>query len=378
MKILFVSEAYLPGKKAGGPVKSLSSLIQNLPVEFEPFVLTSNRDTPNNDIFKEIETNTWYKLGRASVMYIEPSDFTSSFFEEFVNKNNFDILYFNSFLQNFTVKAYKFLLNEKNRKIIIATRGELSKGALNQKRLKKSIFLFIYKYFLFNEKYYFHFTDIKEKEDFERILKKINNYYVLPNFVLKPEVYNNKNKDSNLLKIVSISRILPMKNLFYSINVLKNCKSDIIFDIYGPVEDQNYWEKCKQLIEKLPQNIKVCYRGALDPNEVTSVYTKYDAFLSPTLGENFGHSIFEGMSVGCVPIISNRTPWTGLEKMGIGWDIPLENADKFSEVIDYLALMEDRNFSAVKTKLVEFSEKKIEELNKVDGLKKMFSKNMEA
>ena len=38
-----------------------------------------------------------------------------------------------------------------------------------------------------------------------------------------------------------------------------------------------------------------------------------DVFLLPTGGENFGHAIFEALSCGVPVLISDQTPWRGLE-----------------------------------------------------------------
>lgn len=168
-----------------------------------------------------------------------------------------------------------------------------------------------------------------------------------------------------------------MKNILYAINAIKKCVGNITYDIYGPIEDQDYWEKCAELISTLPENVNVQYMGVLDPSKVSEVYTQYDIFLSPTLGENFGHSIFEGMSAGCVPVISDRTPWRELEKKQIGWDISLDQVDKFTDVINKLVLMEDAEFSKIRNKLLCYSNRKYVELNNVQGLLDMFRRDEE-
>ncbi|ELB61706.1 hypothetical protein OKS_03499 [Enterococcus faecium EnGen0047] len=371
-KVLFVSVVYLPGKKAGGPIKSLSNLIQNIPNNIDPYVLTSNIDYPDNTVFENIQTKKWYQIGKAKVMYINPNEFNATFLKKFVYENNIDVIYFNSFFQNFTVKAYKFIKNEKQKKIIIATRGELSPSALSQKKIKKILFLFLYKLFLHKKSYYFHFTDRIEKNDFDIAIKKINNYYIIPNFVSKPEIFDIKKKESKVLKLVTIGRISPMKNILFSLKILKQCKNDIFFDIYGPLEDESYWEECRQVIKSLPNNIRVQYKGPIEPTKVFLAYSKYDAFFTPTLGENFGHAIFEGMSVGCIPIISDRTPWRNLEEKGIGWDISLENRDKFINIIDKLAMLKEQDFSIIKSKVIKFSKEKIYEFNDNSKLIEMF------
>ena len=57
-------------------------------------------------------------------------------------------------------------------------------------------------------------------------------------------------------------------------------------------------------------------------------------FILPTLGENFGHAIYEALGTGTPVIISNTTPWKNLEERKAGWDISLNNQEKFIEVLN--------------------------------------------
>ena len=152
-------------------------------------------------------------------------------------------------------------------------------------------------------------------------------------------------KQNNELKLVSVSRISRKKNLHYALNILRTIKHNIIFDIYGPKEDIDYWRKCQDIIDKLPKNISVRYKGSLAQNEIVSKMREYHAFLFPTLSENFGHVIVEAMQVGLVPIISDQTPWLKLEDLNAGWDINLEDDKKYIKVIEELYAMGNKEYT---------------------------------
>jgi glycosyltransferase involved in cell wall biosynthesis len=72
--------------------------------------------------------------------------------------------------------------------------------------------------------------------------------------------------------------------------------------------------------------------------------------LLPTLGENYSHVICEALSAGCPVLISDRTPWRNLQDKGVGWDIPLEEEERFRAVLqqcvdadgDWYATLVDR------------------------------------
>ena len=98
--------------------------------------------------------------------------------------------------------------------------------------------------------------------------------------------------------MVFLSRIVPMKNLLYAIEILNDSYiGSVEFNIYGLIEDREYWDKCEKAIAKLPSNIRCEYCGSVKPDESTSVFAENDVFLFPSRGENFGHVIFESLFV---------------------------------------------------------------------------------
>ncbi|MDT4865495.1 Glycosyl transferases group 1 [compost metagenome] len=144
-------------------------------------------------------------------------------------------------------------------------------------------------------------------------------------------------KNDGVLKIIFLSRLSPMKNLDFALQVLIHLNCNIQFDIYGPVEDPRYWEKCKLLIEALPDNINCTYFGSAAPENVRNIFSSYDLFFFPTRGENYGHVVAESISVGTPVLLSDQTPWRNLEADGLGWDIPLDNIHKFADKINIVA-----------------------------------------
>ena len=121
-----------------------------------------------------------------------------------------------------------------------------------------------------------------------------------------------------------LSRISRMKNLDYALKILARTSVKLRFDIWGIKEDADYWEICEKLVQSMPKNVIVRYRGEASPTEVVSLLAGYDLLLLPTRGENYGHVIAEAVSAGTPVLISDRTPWRGLEAAGVGWDLPLD------------------------------------------------------
>lgn len=120
------------------------------------------------------------------------------------------------------------------------------------------------------------------------------------------------------IRFVFVSRVSPKKNLDLAISALAFVTTEAILDVYGPIEDKSYWARCEERIASLPSNITVTYRGELPPNDVPAAFARYDAFVFPTRGENFGHVIAESLAASCPVICSDLTPWTPVLETGGG------------------------------------------------------------
>jgi glycosyltransferase involved in cell wall biosynthesis len=141
------------------------------------------------------------------------------------------------------------------------------------------------------------------------------------------------------LRVCFLSRISPMKNLSGALEALSLVRNATIFNVFGPQEDKAYWAECAATISRLPAHISVCYHGSVPRNEVPLTLAPHDLFFLPTRGENYGHVIAEALGVGLPVLISDQTPWRGLQLAGVGWDQPL-NGQGFATTIDYFASLD--------------------------------------
>jgi glycosyltransferase involved in cell wall biosynthesis len=219
-------------------------------------------------------------------------------------------------------------------------------------KIKKKLYFKIAKLTNLYNNIKWHATSTLEKEDIEKIFGKNLNIKIANNQTLDYASFTYKKtviKKKNELLIVFISRIHPKKNLLYALNVLKEIKGFVIFDIYGPIEDKIYWSKCLDVIKKMSPNIVINYKGLLKHEEVFNVFNRSHVFLFPTLGENYGHVISEALISGCPVIISDQTPWRNLSEKQAGFDIPLSEEKVFEEVIQkYIDMSESEYYISSK------------------------------
>lgn len=356
IRVLTFVGYYLPGYKAGGPLRTLLNMTDSLHASVEFWIVTRDRDQDEPESYPSITANAWQKVGNAQVYYATPEKCTVRDMARVVSSTPHDLVYLNSYFDPvFTLRPLlgRLLFRSTDRPIVLAPRGEFSKGALDIKKLKKKIYKLVFSRLYRGLK--FQASSDYEKEDFLNKLSWLKPDDVsvaidLPSPIGGKPVRGSHTAEGEVpkegsLKIIFLSRVARIKNLSYALSVLMNVKADIVFDIYGPREDPEYWAECEAIIARLPPNIKVDYCGNVLPDEVKDKFSAYDLFILPTQGENYGHVIAESISVGTPVLISDQTPWRNLEEEGLGWDLPLENPQAFSEKIGQLALMgsEERN-----------------------------------
>ncbi|MNY40193.1 hypothetical protein D3C86_1749200 [compost metagenome] len=95
----------------------------------------------------------------------------------------------------------------------------------------------------------------------------------------------------------------------------------------------------------------------------------------PTHGENYGHAIAEALSAGTPVLISDATPWRGLQQEGVGWDIPLgEGAAAFASAIKMLASTEVAEREAQRNRAYAFAVRQLSDSALVEDNRKVFTK----
>ena len=336
---------YLPGYRSGGPIRSITNLVENLGDEFKINIICSDRDLSDKEPYANINTNTWTTVGKAKVFYISKKNQNFRGIKSLLNETTYDLLYLNSFF-SFKSTIIPLLLRKLGlvlkKPCVIAPRGEFSTGALKLKKIKKKIYIQLFRYFHLYKDLYWQASSNFEKND---IIKKINearqNIYIAPNLT-SPKFFDNEKiqlRKPGPLRLLFLSRVSPMKNLDFLLKTLIKIRVAIQFSIYGPKEDLNYWKHCLDLIDKLPSNIKLSINDEVTQNEVINIFKKHDLLVLPTRGENFGYVIIESLSTGLPALISDKTSWKSDKENGLR-ALPLDE-EKWLEVINNWCKFDD-------------------------------------
>lgn len=373
--ILIFIQYYLPGYKSGGPVRTIANVVDQLGDEFEFKIICFNRDMLSEEPYDNIEFNTWNTVGKASVFYASPQYYNFINLKKILLETSYDSIYLNSFF-NYKFSILPLLLALKKRKeknIILAPRGEFSEGALALKPIKKRLYIFFTSLIGLYKDVRWQASTTHELKDIQKVLKtKAVDIHVacdLPSKVSDKYLQQFKSqKKEDVYRIIFISRICKKKNLALTIEILMSLEKAAVLDIYGTIEDSKYWEHCKDLIKKLPPHITVNYKGLVNNSKVCDTFCNYDLFLFPTLGENFGHVIFESFSSGTPVLISDRTPWRNLQEKGVGWDFSIENKQIFINTLNNHMRMNIQEQYEMRVKAFEYAKTNyLDEKNKNDN-----------
>jgi glycosyltransferase involved in cell wall biosynthesis len=323
-RVLVVTNHFLPGYRAGGPVRALANTIERLRHEIDFFVVTRDHDTDGRP-YHDVESRRW-NVRDAATVYYAPR-LTLRVLRGCVRDSGCDVIWLNSF---FARASLRLLAARRTGRIdapvLLAPRGEFSAGALSLKRRRKRTAVALLARLGWLEGINWIASSPAERDEIERTIGPATTTCV-PESVSPVSIAMSPvaaAKQPGRLRAVFASRIDAMKNLLFLIDALAGCPGAIDLDVIGPIDDGGYWEKCRQRIATLPDAIRVRHLGPMPHDRLMAQLPGYELMVLPTLGENFGHVVVEAWAAGCPVLISDRTPWRGLAGDAVGWDLPLD------------------------------------------------------
>lgn len=351
-KILILTGRYLPGHKDGGPLRTIINITDALGDEYDFYIGCLDRDHGDQYAYTGIIRNEWNQVGKAKVWYVEPGGFTNELLMKLIEGK--DLLYLTSFYSDF---GYKSLLLKRCGKITIpvalASMGVFSPAALAHKALKKKFFIFACKALHLFRNITWSVTSELEANDLKNCIGNDISYIVAEDLP-RINVPGRLSKRNEKFQIVFLSRICAHKGLDIAIDALQHIDIDkFCFSIYGPIQEANYWNKC---VNKLKSSkINWTYEGDVASELVQEVLSHYDVLILPTKSENYGHVIFEALSVGCIPVISDTTPWSVVKTSGAGKVLSLDDISAFSLAIESLINSPKEEINNMRKQCVELA-----------------------
>jgi glycosyltransferase involved in cell wall biosynthesis len=323
--LYIITEYFYPFSDAGGPVRSVENILSLLKPSFNISLLTSNQDYNGNILPKGINPNNIQiePITGCNTLYI--SSTLKGLFTSYNTIKCIDTVYINGLFKP-TLNLVPII---KSNKLIVAPRGMLQTPLLKQKCFQKKLYLSVLKFIFFFKNVKWHATTEQEASEIKSVFGNKSDIKVISNIPVNPYIaVKNSSKDSLSLSLVYYGLIVENKGILTLIQTLKSLNLPIILDIYGSIKDQSYWEKCLQEINSNNSPATFNYLGHANPSESQTILAKFDAYVLLTKGENFGHSIYESLSVGTPVIITNKTPWKFEDSSNPpGWIINYDDHD---------------------------------------------------
>lgn len=342
-RVLVFNRTFLPGFKAGGPIRSISNLIRRLEDRFDFAVVTRDRDMGDTVPYPGMKIGDWNWVEGCKVFYLAEQDVSGAVVRKVVRESGADLIYLNSFFDAIFTQRVMWARRFGRlggAAVCVAPRGEFSEGAMAQKRPKKKVFITLAGLIGLYKGVHWHASSELEAADIQRELPWVKRDEISIALNLAPPrdaghvQAARKAPYTHELVIAFLSRIVPKKNLSFALEALAQVKAPVRFLVFGTREDDAYWKVCADLIERLPPNVRVEYRGFVHPDDVPAGLAEADLFFFPTLGENYGHVIHEALCAGLPVLLSDQTPWEKVVDKQVGWIHPLGDPAPYARSID--------------------------------------------
>lgn len=356
-KIFITIPWFLPAFRAGGPVQSIANLVKEYREGVEYFIFCGDVDL-NGAALENIETNKWTRFNDHTHVWYAGPEKISDTLVRLVEIEKPDVLFIiGIFSWHYNIVPIMFC---KGTRRILSTRGMLHPGALSQKKWKKKIFLHLYKLMEYHYKVAFHATDEGEANYIRNFFGKEASVFIAGNFPNKISFLPVLKKEPGNLKLLTIALISPMKNILLVLEALSKASGNIEYHIYGPIKDEDYWDRCKKIIKSLPGNIKIVYEKEIAPQKIKQALEKAHVFILPSKSENFGHALFEALSAGRPVITSDTTPWTNLKESNAGINVPTGAPGELKDAIDFFASLDQASLESWSLAAHNYSESSVD------------------
>ena len=347
--VLVTAPFFPPAFLAGGPVRSLAGLVDQLHDEFVFYVLAVDHDLKLTSTLRGVVSGRWTEQRNAFVRFEPDRQFTLTNYRRWITETKPSVIYINSFFSpRFSVLPLVAALLVKGARpaVILAPRGSLSPQSLSLKSAKKRMYLAAFRFLGLPRRVTWQATLSDEAADLRAlfgphiaITKASNLRAGTDDTMLKLPA-----KCAGQLRVIFLSRIARNKNLDFALQRLAHVNGQIHFTIVGPKEDTVYAGECIALVKSLPTSVTVDFMGPIDHDEVAMTIAAHHLFFLPSLSENYGHAIVEALSCSRPVLIGDRTPWHGLEGRGLGHDLSLADPRAFEQALQLACDQDQESF----------------------------------
>lgn len=361
-RVLVTIGGYLPGKNYGGPVTSIANFVELLQDEYEIYIVTSDHDLHSNKKYQWI-SDDWNVIGFAKVKYLSENDLSNvSVLKSIINEIKPDVIYHNGLYDRRLAIPVSIISRDTSMPpVVFVPRGDLGPVFPERKKYIKKAYVIFMRHLINRRRMIFQATSVDEERDIINRMRVVKDDISLigniPTIVQKAVREIEKTKGE--AKLIYFARVHPTKNLLTALKALKRVKGLVQFDVFGGVEDDDYWTQCQKAISELPDTIKVNYNGVVGHDEVYGHFLTHHVLLFPTRNkENYGHTIVESIMAERPVIISDQSPWNDVVDYKAGWVYPGDAVEKYTAAIQALVDMDNSEYKELHNNIAKYKKVK--------------------
>ena len=238
------------------------------------------------------------------------------FFSHLVETERPDLIHLHGiwspFLAVITIVAQKYKVP-----LVISPHGCLEPWALNNKRLKKQIALWLYQSWVLRSASMFMVTSEQERNSVRRLgfsqpISIVHNGVDIPAYVepfLRTEVNT----------ILFLSRLHPGKGLLDLVEAWATVRQPGWRIVIAGGDEGGHQAVVENLIRQKGLLSDFSWVGFVNGESKQACFAQADLFVLPTYSENFGIAIAEALAHGLPVITTTGAPWPGLLTHRCGW-----------------------------------------------------------
>lgn len=356
MRILVVVSYYKPAYVYGGPVNSISQLCEALVQRgHEVTVLTTNA---NGESALDAPVNRGVNVDGVQVHYLERKRWLPRryFYAPDIDDAckhfmpSIDVLYICATWTYPMIPAAR-IATKFHKPYIMSPRGDLMEWSLQQKSLKKKIYIHLIEKQLIKRAAAIHCTSQDEMEQYQR-LNFQSPAFIIPNgvnltqFSALPERGALRKKlgisDSAAISLF-VGRLHKMKGLDHTVTEFASvarAHKDAHLIVAGMDEDGSGL-RAQEQVKRLDLQEHVHFLGALYGNDLLQAYADSDLFVLLSHRENFGMVVVEAMASGLPVLLSSGVALSNdIIKYRAGIVVDMKNG---SVAQSWLELLNDKN-----------------------------------
>ena len=307
-----------------------------------PVVLRNQKKVINNNNKKILSI---FKLSHLSLIYLLSTFFLKKRRSKLIKfLISYDVIHFHLVwsLKVIIIARYAVKLGLK---YIIVAHGYLDEWSINEKYIKKKLFIKLFLQYAYKSACASFFSTKEEYIDARKNIK-CTNIFVIPNGVNLNIFSAKKNKEKNIKKkkrkIIYFGRIHKKKGIEILLNAIKSLPVDFFdsfyFEITGPGESK-YVDIIKNIIKESNLEQKVNLRSPINRNEKIKYLSNSDIFILPSFEEGDSIALKEALAAGLPVIISQQCRMNIVEEYNAGLVIE-SNTDSVLKALIKIATLD--------------------------------------